>query len=244
MNRAVIYYFWGSRYLEEAIHSAGYVREFLPYPRVVITDETTASLIGKDAPFEQVVTVERPPEGSLLAKARLYEALPVEYDSFVFLDTDTTVIGDITFGFEMAEHYGIAACMAPHYSLDNFWGFGRIMKALGVPRVSQLQYNTGVLFFVRRPEVEQVMRRWAELALTVGPQTGYKSDQPFFTLALESLRFNPYTLSPAYNYRDHGELASGIVRIWHSRSPVPQDVNEIHGAWPLRRFREGQRLAS
>ena len=44
-------------------------------------------------------------------------------------------------------------------------------------------------------------------------------------LALEKLGFRPYALSPAYNFRGHGELISGKVRIWHSHEKVPPDLN-------------------
>ena len=130
--------------------------------------------------------------------------------------------------------------MAPLYSLEVFGPFHTIMKMVDVPCHNQLQYNTGVIFFKRTKEVEAVMLKWLELASSLGPRVGYDNDQPFFTLAMEILGFNPYTLSPAYNYRDVGELASGIVRVWHSRRPVPTNVNRFSEFCPVRRYKEGK----
>lgn len=241
MRRAIVYFFWGQSSLEEATRSANRAA-FLGLPRIAVTDRETAPLIPNDAPFEERMIVQ-PREYSFLAKADLYCHLPQSYDSFLYLDTDAFIIEDISYGFEKSEKYGIAACMAPHYSLDHFFGFDQILKAEGIGCRSQLQYNAGVIFFSRRPDVDAVMQKWSELAFDLGLRHNHHHDQPFLTLAMELLDFNPFTLSPAYNYRDFGELASGIIRIWHSHAPVPESLNEFETAWPPRRFRGGKPIA-
>ena len=40
------------------------------------------------------------------------------------------------------------------------------------------------------------------------------NEQPYLSLAMELLNFNPYTLSPSFNHRAFGELISGPIRIW------------------------------
>lgn len=240
MKRAIVQLLWGSRHLAEAEECAK--RSVDPgVPRICITDTDTAKLVPVLAPttFSETVCVDRPLRG-LLAKACLGEWLPDRFDSFLFLDTDTQILDDISYGFERSEAFGLAAVMAPHFSLDHFWGFGSVMDHSGVERRSQLQYNTGVIFFSRRADVWRVLRRWSELACRY-ERSGF-SDQPFLTLAIEQMGFNPFTLSPSYNYRALGELASGRIRIWHSRAPVPADVNDSCEAWPARRF-VGSRLA-
>ena len=236
-RRAVVYFFWGPLHLSEALRSAATVRRCCDLPIVAITDVSTSQIMP---PWFDRVVVFQEPAVSLLAKARLIELLPDDYDSFLFLDTDTEVLEDVTYGFEKAERFGIAGVMAPHYSLDHFLGFGAVMSRADVPHLSQLQYNTGVLFFVRRPDVDAVFRKWCELASSLGPRCGYTNDQPFFTLALEMLHFNAFTLSPAYNYRALGELVSGIIRIWHSHMPAPSGVNTFGSSWPPRRFQGAQ----
>jgi hypothetical protein len=232
MKRAIVHFFWGAPYLQEAIRAAEDSID-VGVPRIAITDRPTARMCSTNSPFAEVVSVRigRP---SLLTKATLYRHLPTGYDSFLFLDTDTRVLADLSYGFEMAEAWGLAAVMAPHYSLDHFWGFARIMAMIGIPCTGQLQYNTGVLFFSRRADVLKTMQKWENLTDQFSGR--FHSDQPFFTLALELLKFNPFTLSPAYNYRAFGEFASGLIRIWHSRVAVPGDVNAFPGTWPPRRF--------
>lgn len=237
MCRGIINLFWGQKYLNEVLTSIGNSID-TGLPRIAITDHATQALMPARAPFDEVITL-RIGERSLLAKADLYTHLPAGYDSFLFLDTDVTIIDDISLGFERAEVHGMAAAMAPHYSLDYFWGFDKILKSLNVPCLGQLQYNTGVIFFKQRPDVEAVMRKWGELALELGKRFAYRNDQPFLTLAMELLGFNPYTLSPAYNYRSLGELVSGTVRMWHSHAPVPEDINILKSSWPPRRFIDG-----
>ena len=96
------------------------------------------------------------------------------------------------------------------------------MDQVGLSKCSQLQYNTGAIFFTRCAEVQKVFEKWFFLCNEHGSLLSRPHDQPFFTLAMELLDFNPYTLSPAYNYRALGELVSGYIRLWHSRDPVPR----------------------
>ncbi len=163
-------------------------------------------------------------------------------NSFVFLDADTYVLLDIAQGFEKAETYGIAAAQAAAYGLEHFWGFGKVLDDLGFVSREILQYNAGVVFFTRVPQVWRVMQKWHELCQTAAARDSVWADQPYFTLAMELLGFNPYTLSIAYNYRNFGEQVSGRIRIWHSHTPPPIDVNEFAQAWPPRRFLHGRRL--
>ena len=183
-KRATLHACWGAKYIAEAIESAKTAR-ILGVDRILVTDQTSLPLLPKDAPFERVLTYPFRLPG-LLAKADMVEFLPAEYDSFLFLDTDTWVLLDVTMGFEKAERYGIAAAMAPHYSLEHFWDFGMVLDRFPeIPRGSILQYNTGVLFFSRRDDVWQVLRDWQGLCHGVARQIGFENDQPYFTLAME-----------------------------------------------------------
>jgi hypothetical protein len=234
-KRAVVYYFWGRKYLEEATTSARTVRACMDVPILAITDRATADHVPPDAPFSRVeiVTIR---DRSMHGKSTLYDLLPRDYDSFLYLDTDTQVLGDASYGFEQAEAFGLAAVMEPFYSLDHFRGFDAILSNLGVESRGQMQYQAGVLFFARRPDVEAVMHRYRELTFHLGPKLNYGCDQPFLTLAMELVGFNPFTLSPSYNYRAKGEGVTGVVRIWHSTAPLPPALNRFPRIWPARRY--------
>lgn len=239
-KRAIVYVSWGEKHIAEAVESARSAG-FLGLDRVLITTPESLAWIPPGAPFERVSThtFGLP---ALLGKSEVGRLLPKDYDTFLLLDSDTHVLMDVSFGFESAELHGIAAAMASHYSLEHFWGFDRVLAQVDFPSVDTLQYNTGALFLARRDDVWAVLDAWHDLCATLGMSQRFPSDQPFFTLAMERLDFNPYTLSRAYNYRDSGEPVSGYVRIWHSRRPPPADVNVFDKPWPPRAFINGRRL--
>ena len=110
MKRAIVQLFWGEKFVDEVLNTTAASYKQSDVDRIAITDHSTASMIPERSPFDKVITVENLSH-SLLAKAGLYQHLPEDYDSFVFLDTDTTLLEDISFGFQKAESYGIAAVM-------------------------------------------------------------------------------------------------------------------------------------
>jgi hypothetical protein len=239
-KRAIVYVAWGEPHVREAVTSAR-TAAFMKTDRLLITNAASRRFVPHDAPFEHLIEHTFRLSGQL-AKTEIFSLLPQEYGSFLFLDTDTHVLLDVSLGFEKAEAYGIAAAQAAAYSLEHFWGFAKEMAAVSVPERDILQYNTGAIFFTRAPRAWTVMRKWHDLCAAAASDATAWGDQPYFTLAMELLGFNPYTLSPSYNYRNFGELANGRIRIWHSHMPPPSDVNRIGGAWPFRRFQDGRRL--
>lgn len=240
-RRAILYMAWGKDHLQQAVDSA-HSAAFMETPSILYTDQPTSQMIPDDSPFHRVIVLEMM-QHNLLEKVRLADVLPEDYDSFVFLDADTRVLKDISFGFEMAERHGIAVAPASHYSMDSFHGFGRIMRHVGMSLRGQYLYNTGVIFFSRCRESMEVLKTWNKLAHQLTTETGFKrTDQPFFTLAMEQLGFNPYTLAPTYNYRALiGEHISGDVRVWHSYHPVPEGINAYDQPWH-RRYRGSRKV--
>ncbi|HTW71644.1 MAG TPA: hypothetical protein VME47_17295 [Acetobacteraceae bacterium] len=239
-KRAIVYVAWGEPHVREAVTSAR-TAGLMKTDRLLITNAASRRFLPQDAPFERVIEHAFQLPGQL-AKSEMFALLPPEYGSFLFLDSDTYILLDVSLGFEKAEIYGIAAAQSAAYSLEHFWGFASQAAALGVPPRDILQYNTGVIFFTRAPRAWAVMRKWHNLCTRAPCDATAWGDQPYFAVAMEQLGFNPYTLSTAYNYRSFGELANGQIRIWHSRAPPPDDVNVITGPWPFRRFLEGRRL--
>lgn len=235
-NYAVVFLAWGEKYINEVYSCITQSEKFLQdYDLILITDlisETKhiSHLLTKviRAEFEEI---------GLQRKTELHKFIPSGYKSYLFLDSDTIVIQDISFGFKKAEIHGIALSPAPHYSLDAFWGFDEIMSKEKELRRGQLQYNTGVIFFNSSPIVKEVFSKWRQLG---NKYKYFKNDQPFFTLAMEQLIFNPYTLSISYNYRGFGDSISGDVRIWHSHGSMPKELNSYKVTWPPRRAWPGR----
>lgn len=239
-RRAIVYVAWGKTHINEAMVSARTAAS-VGVDRFLITDHESREFLPPEVPFEQIIENVFSLPGQL-AKTEMFDLLPLEYDSFLFLDADTHILLDIAQGFEKAEVYGIAVAQAAAYSFEDFWGFNKILDEIGFRSKGILLYNSGVIFFSRSPEAWKVLKTWHELCRSAEGDVSAWGDQPYLTLAIETLGFNPYTLSTAYNYRNFGELAHGAIRIWHSHTPPPSDVNQFDHSWPPRRFRNGQRL--
>jgi hypothetical protein len=238
----VVWVAWGDRYVRDAARSRASITD-RSLRTCLITDHASAAA-APDV-FDHVIKADFKLT-SYLRKCELYRLLPADYETFLFLDVDTTVIGDISLGFDKARKYGIAMAQAPRYALERFQGFDEIMRAAGVTPRGQLQFNSGVIFFHRTPAVEAVLLKWESLAHEYGGPTGKFAelskvfgDQPYLTLAMEILELNPYTLSTSFNHRAKGELIDGDVRIWHSYKPIPPDLN-AHPEIPYRYIHDGK----
>lgn len=228
-SKAVVFLAWGDNHAKHVAECLAQSPGLAGIDAFLITDRATQV---PSAPLLRVLRVDFALNG-LARKAEILNFLPAGYDVFLFIDCDTRVLLDIGLGFTKALRHGIAIAPAPHYSLDHFWNFGEIMREEETPLQGQLQFNTGVIFFSRTPEVERVFGRWETLMKKHFAK--FNNDQPFFTLAMEQSGFSPYCLSPSYNYRAMGDGISGPLRIWHSWDPCPADINVFKKAWPPRR---------
>jgi hypothetical protein len=240
MKRAIVWFCWGERFVSEAADSARSAAT-IDADRVLITDAAGAEYADGSAVFTSIIQTQLLYTNNL-DKSRLIDLLPDGYDTFLFLDSDVKIVGDLSLGFAKAERHGMAMAPAPNYNLAEFFNFARIMTELGTEPADQMMYNSGVIFFRLTPAVRQVLERWRDLCADVGAERNFPRDQPFLTLALDQLGFTPYVLSPLYNYRGLGEYAVGNIRLWHSHSAPPPDLNAFEHAWPARRFIDGLRL--
>jgi hypothetical protein len=234
LNRAIVFPAWGAEWMDRV---ASCIRESrLPsYPIFMMTDAATDAG-GLPAGIE---VIRR--DCQLSGKARkteFFNCLPEEIETALLLDADTRVIDDISLGFEKAEQHGIAIVPAPHYSLADFRDFRQVMLKEGVMPLGQVIYNSGVMFCQpHRPEVRAVFDLTFALAKKYRDKVW--SDQTYLSLAMELLNFNPYTLSPSFNYRGFGELISGSIRIWHSYEPLPPNAASLEKGY-LHRYEKGK----
>ena len=233
-SRGIVFFAWGDDWIERA---AACIRESkLPeYPVFLVTDATSDT---KALPKKvEVVRLAFQLSGKA-RKAELFARSPAQIDTALFIDADTRVVDDISLGFDKAEQHGIAIAPAPHYSLADFRDFRQVMNAEAVTPRGQVVYNTGVIFATpHRPEVRAVFDQTLKLAQKY--QDKVWNEQPYFSLAMEMLKFNPYTLSPSFNHRGFGELISGSIRIWHSYEPVPRDAANLEKGY-LHRYDNGK----
>ncbi|WP_431857340.1 hypothetical protein [Azospirillum sp.] len=184
----------------------------------------------------QVVTLpaDLDPYKGLLEKSRMFDLSP--FETTLFLDSDTVVLGRLDFGFAQAERYGVACaiCECP-------WA-GRYQGLSG----DLIEYNTGVLFFARK--AKPLFDRWRELAPAIDSSfyhvpPGRKvvgrmdfNDQAGFAKAVDDTGFLPAALPPNWNFRPRWQKSFfGPLKIWHDYDDVPQgvlDANAYYAGTP------------
>jgi len=233
-NRAIVFPAWGTEWIDR-VGSCIRESQLPPYPIFLMTDAAT----DVSALSAGVEVIRRDCELSGKArKTEFFPFLPEQIETALFLDADTRVINDISLGFEKAEQHGIAIALAPHYSLADFRDFRQVMLSEGVTPLGQIIYNSGVMFCQpHRPDVRAVFD--VTLALAQKYRDKIWSDQTYLSLAMELRDFNPYTLSPSFNYRGFGELISGSIRIWHSYEPLPANAASLEKGY-LHRYEKGK----
>lgn len=184
---------------------------------------------------ELPIHVERlSPDATMLDKARMAALSP--FDTTIYLDTDTVVLGRLDYAIEKSKKHGVALCINEcpwarrAYALD---GMGDIVE-----------YNAGVVFFTRNVRWG-VLDEWARRAKTMepamrsrGPDGGVSvmkiNDQPSLAAAIDACDPDrmPFILPLNWNYRPLWHKSFfGPIRIWHDRSdPSPAILkwNEMH----------------
>lgn len=211
-RRGVIYIVWGkgaNRTLDEGLRRS-------------------LQSVFKHHPDWGITVRELPAGATLLDKAKMYDLSP--YEETLYLDADTEVLDRLDFGFEMAAKHGAALsiCECPYAR--------RYSRSIGGDAV---EYNTGVIFFVKGPKAEPLFRRWGALAPTLdssirwnsgmGVQTMACNDQGSFAKAVADTGFNPFVLPCNWNLRPgYHKLFWGPVKVWHDYGPVPESLREFN----------------
>lgn len=215
MKRGVLYIVWGERIeatLERSLASLQAVHPELP------------------------VHVERLPAGSLHEKTRMGALTP--FESTLYLDADTVVLGNLDHAFDKAEQFGLACsiCEAP-------W-----LRRYGAGEGDSIEYNTGVLFFTDK--ARPVFDNWRALADTpsqsrwtmcdnISRGLSY-DDQASFARAVQVAGFNPFVLPINYNLRPSFHRNFFLpLRIWHDYSDPP-----LHLVRMSRECDRGERLVT
>lgn len=212
MTRGVLYVAWGR---------AGNAR------LQAMLDRSLASL-RRFHPGMPTHVADLPDGSTLLDKARMYGMSP--FDETLYLDLDTVVLADLTFGFEKAAEHGLACsiCEAPwaRRFMGSIWG-------------DVVEYNTGVLFFRKGPAVQRVFDRWADLAPAMDSSLDFVdehgvhcrmplNDQASFAMAVHETRFNPFVLPLNWNFRAQFVKAwFGPLKVWHANDPPPPELDAV-----------------
>ncbi len=149
------------------------------------------------------------------------------FDSTVFLDADTVVLGRLDYGFEMAERFGLACS----YNVSPW-----LRRYIGVTG-DLAEYNTGVLFFTEG--ARGIFDRWRELAPALDsranfvrdgkPRISLRDDQLSFSQAVRTSAQPPFVLPLNWNFAPPFHHAFfGPLKVWHSYAEVPMSIRHLN----------------
>jgi hypothetical protein len=171
------------------------------------------------------VHVEWLDQGTLRDKTRMGSLTP--FETTLYLDADTIVLGNLDAAFDKAERFGLACsiCEAP-------W-----LRRYRTDAGDGIEYNTGVLFWSRA--ARPVFEAWERLADTPsascwtmrdGILRGLNyDDQASFGRAIAATGFNPFVLPINYNLRPafHRSYFTP-VKIWHDYADPPEELLRLN----------------
>lgn len=105
--------------------------------------------------------------GGRRAKLKAYELAPKNWQSILYLDVDTKIVGDIRFYFQLIEDgWEFVICKDPHL-MDTMHSFQRRNNLVELREIEEeiytlhtLQFNGGVWAFGRNKRVAAFFKRW------------------------------------------------------------------------------------
>jgi hypothetical protein len=178
--------------------------------------------VHPELPYE---VIEMPADSDLRCKARMFELSP--YDTTLYLDADTVVLGRMDHALHKAEQHGLAICINPHpwaKRYDALHAHGEITE-----------YDTGVIAFTKNG-AKRVFEAWkagrdlnsrSYFLSSTGPCQMPVNDQCAFAHAIETTGFNPYVLPVNFNLHPRWQkCVFGPVKVWHDYGNVPDAIRE------------------
>jgi hypothetical protein len=207
-NRGILYNIWGESCEVQLQRSIQSVRRH--YPEIPIHVARGDAQVG------------------LLQKSRMGSLSP--FQSTLYLDVDTIVLGNLDYAFERAEQFGLACAIC-----ECSW-----LRRYGAEQQDRTEYNTGVIFFTST--AREVFSTWERMApttpskslwlTTTGEPHGLQyDDQASFAQAIMATRWNPFVLSLNWNFRPVFQpRIFAPVKIWHDYRDPPPGFAELNEA--------------
>ncbi len=183
--------------------------------------ERSRQSLARVHPDMPVEVIELPAGSTLLDKARMMELSP--FEETLFLDADTVVLDDLSYGFEQVRRFGLACSICECPWARRYAGLSGDM----------VEYNTGVLFFTEfaRPVFNAWRACVAEIDSSILFHNGQEltqmplNDQAGFAKALDDTGFRPFILPYNWNFRPKWHKSwFGPLKIWHDYSDVPEPL--------------------
>lgn len=224
-NWGVVYYTFGNSFPDEMENSIESIRKFNKnLPICWITENPNHP---KSKIFDYVIQSQSKKQHGWHKRAESLLLSP--FDITLQIDSDTIVTGDLSYGFGKAEKFDLAICHAPAYYGKGFIDFTS-KGSIKPIRDEQIVYNTGVIFYKKNERVKSLFDEW----IRFNSQCSTGQCQCGLSNAMESLNFNPFTLSKSWNFRGGMDTEGhGPVKIWHSREKIPPNKINTNGFFKL-----------
>ena len=148
------------------------------------------------------------------------------YETTLYLDTDTAVVGDLTDLFRITERFDLAACF--DYLREDKLKASKYRKYDIIPN-SFSEFGGGVIIFKKSAVVNDFFKLWQKNYQEFCATTEWLSDQQTFRQSIwECKRLNFYVLPPEYNLRTQSKRDSCKERFpiehkiyhWHNMHKV------------------------
>jgi hypothetical protein len=210
-GRGVLYVVWGNKCQEPLRRSIESLRRHHP-----------------TLPFHVAQVTPQDSAMALLEKSKMGSLTP--FESTLYLDADTIVMGKLDYGFDRAERFGIAGCIC-----ECPWS-----RRYGAAEGDGIEYNTGVIFFSKL--AQSVFSTWETISRTTPSASSWMTldnrprgilydDQASFSRSLRICQWNPFVLPINYNLRPlfhHSVFAP--IKIWHDYQTPPLELEALNGA--------------
>lgn len=208
-----VYSATGEKYLREAALSASTCRRHVPGCRLILLTPDAAAPEGFDEVIRFGAEIADPFELKIAGIAA------VAADRYVFLDTDTYILGDVGDIDALLDRFDIAAAQAPVRLQSNLWP--ETAHFLEDAPSCFPEFNTGVIALKRSAAVAETLAAWLALyrrhRLAVPPPR--TQDQASFRAAVFQSRVRVATLPPEYNCRfPYPVSICGEVKILHGHA--------------------------
>ncbi|MFK8035743.1 MAG: putative nucleotide-diphospho-sugar transferase [Hyphomicrobiales bacterium] len=156
----IIYLAFGSPYLVMALRSIRSLRKTNPdLPICLVTNlaiaKTDIPLLRDD---DTLAVLEEDQANNRAIKTSINTISP--YDRTLFLDCDTVVLGALDTGFRFLDDFDLAFRLNPYPQTRKGKADVTIMEGLTVGDCPH--WNSGVMFFAKRPAADQFFQSWNE----------------------------------------------------------------------------------
>lgn len=213
-ENGIFYIASGKEHVEEALTSAKSVKN---HNNIDITLITDSNFNSKPDCIDEILELETS-RNILSDKPFNIDKYP--YQKNIYLDTDTTIKGDITEIFEILDEFDVALA---HNDIREYSPYPDPYPIEGIPSTFP-EYNGGVICFRDTSKTNEFLSEfqseyWDYIS------RGYWRDQPALRHALYTSDVRIATLPREYNCRFHiGGYVEKPVKIFHGRHRKSQDI--------------------